>query len=367
MIWSIFICIAILLSLLDVTFKNKITMFLFTIFFLLLGFRDQLGWDFDTYVKYYEDFDYYYMEQSRLNEIGFIFLLSILNSIGASAQAQFLLATTIKVFTYIYILGKEKYRTLSLLLYLAIPFLAIRDFSNIRQTFGECIFLLSLYFAGKYGKKLLVFNSISVIFHTASLLSMIYAPFLWVHRLKKSTLVIISVFISLFGYVMPFVLSKFVSGLTFFPIFNKLIIYTVATDIPKLVNTTGTLKGTLILYVFIWVSLMIMIRFKDCLIYRENRFFYSSFIIGSWMYFMCANLPYPIARIAYYGLASMPILLVMVLSSFKVNKFHKQCILAFIICSLFMFYGQLIYKANTSNSIESQENKALRFNFELIQ
>lgn len=133
----LFLCIAGNIS------KNRL--FLISAFFILIvfsGFRYNVGVDYPNYVQIYNR-EYGYGSQ----ELGFNLLISILHSIGTTAQMLFLVMAFLMQFFVYKIIKKYDYNTwTSVLIYYSISTFYIASFNGARQYLAIAIALWALKF-----------------------------------------------------------------------------------------------------------------------------------------------------------------------------------------------------------------------------
>ncbi len=365
--WIILITLIITMTYLDIKYSKKLTIIILMFLYLLLGFRDKLGWDYDTYVHFYDNFNYYYKELRYFEESGFVFLISLIKKGGLSSQIQFLIPLMLKVTVIVLILKNNRYRSFGLLLYLALPMFAIRDFSNIRQSLAESIFLYSLYlYTIRNDKKYLFFMLIGPLFHKASILNILYIPFLLIPiKIKSQLQILFTTLVGMIGFLLPSILERDKYFLRSF-IGEQYIDYFLDPEIPKLVNFSGTFKGTFISYITIIIFYILITKKKEKVYNKNLKAYYLTFLVGFWMYLLCARLPYPIARLSYFGLQSLIIIFpkILVKQNLKHHKLNYYHLFFWFVVLIFL--TELVLKGIVLNTDESLTNKALKFNFTLL-
>lgn len=199
--YIIFYIVLILFSLVDFTNinikkKNQLLRCLIIILILFVGLRYKVANDWYNYLnltKQTESLpDLFQGKSSGFSsessiEIGFRFLVSIINTFFKAENGQSLQVLTFMVSTFSYlvlykIVKREptiKYKFLFISTY--VGFTIFREFDILRQVLAFYIFLLSIKYIGVNFKKYLLYNFLGFLFHTSAL---VFLPLYFVFKLN---------------------------------------------------------------------------------------------------------------------------------------------------------------------------------------
>lgn len=354
--WLILLSLILFFSYIDIITRSQVIYFILFILYMSFGFRYKLGSDYDTYYSFFNDPNYH--------ELGFQAFIVSLKTLGFSSQAQFLFIHLFRMSIIFIILRKSKYRSIGLIIYLTLPYFALREFSNIRQVISENIFLISLYmYTRKKQKKYFLINLLGLYFHSSILLVFFYifAIFIKIDKIDTKKKILIGLILLLLGnkiYLLleiPFRILEFI-GLGKYRYYVEL----GAELFPKLVNSSIGSKITFIMTVLLYFITVIC---EDKIDRNKYDHYYSIYILGSWFYFASSNLPYPVARISYYGLIGILFIFPHLYARIELKSFKKLNIFVFIVL---LFCSTNLMRITKKFTNVSFDNVALKYNFNLI-
>lgn len=359
MTWLLFIIFILLFITLDIKYQSNFIFLLYIGLFLLIGFRENLGWDYDVYRKFY---DYPTLGLSGHFGQYFLYYISILKKINLTSQSLFFTITFFKIITIGYISTKllKKYRTLPLFYYMINTFLFARDLGNLRQSISETFYLLFIYFFIIKKYKYAFLLQCGGLFHKSFFLANFYLINTRKKLTKKIRIKILFCTILLSYFFKDYFLK--ISEIILIKLLPKYIQYLYTNKFGNFYNlkTLGyIIPLTIISVITISCEDKVKLKIKNTFIILNNIYFFT--IISLWA---VSFLPSTISRIVYYPMQVYMFLLPLLMEESKINKKVKLYIKIITFILLVGFVVEFIFGENNKNS---NRNRSLRFNFQLIQ
>lgn len=355
--WFLFLFLILVCIFFDIKKRNRIVYFLYIILFLSIGFREGLGWDYDTYKKFYEEPT---LGLSKHFGEYFTFYITILKNLKMTSQALFLFTTFFKVLVVVYISNKllKKYRTLPLFFYMINTFLFARDLGNLRQSIGETLYILFIYIYIIRKRKKGILYQIGGLFHNSFFLANIYL-FLGIilKKIKKEVKIYMLIIVMIISYTLK---NKILFLIEY--ILNKIspkYVHYLFTD------TFGNFYNLKTLGYIIPLTLLSIIAIcaedkinknKTEYIVFENIYYLS--ILSLWG---VSFLPSTISRVTYYPMQVYIFLFPLLLEN-KKNSIKKILVL---IIMMILSIGFIVEFAFGEKSSYSSRNRELRYNFKI--
>ena len=194
MIYLLILFFIFILAFLDVSddavfpkYKNTLLIFCFMLMFIIAGFRYQVGYDFNSYERIYNNITLSNFRGNNL-EIGFSLFVCLLKKIGLGFPVMIMLIAMASIFIkYKVIREYSVYPFISLLVYFSANFI-IQDFGQIRQGLAIAFTLYSIkYIKDKKLFKYLIVMMMAIMFHYSAVL---FLPMYWLARINVNKKVI---------------------------------------------------------------------------------------------------------------------------------------------------------------------------------
>ena len=199
MIYLLILFFIFILAFLDVAddavfpkYKNILLIFCFILMFIVAGFRYQVGYDFNSYERIYNNITLSNFRGNNL-EIGFSLFVCLLKRIGFGFPVMMISIAMASLFIkYRVIKEYSVYPFISMLVYFSANFI-IQDFGQIRQGLAIAFTLYSIkYIKEKKLYKYLIIIFMAIMFHYSAVL---FLPMYWLSRINVNKKVIATAFV----------------------------------------------------------------------------------------------------------------------------------------------------------------------------
>ena len=167
-----------ILELLNRGVHISIRLFLVIVLTSLMGFRNDVGNDYQSYVGIYRNLDWY----SDILEIGFYYLCYYADSYGASHQFVFLVCSMLIMFPIAFVVNKiiPKFFCTAMSIYV-FSYVYFEAMNTMRQAVAMSFFLLSFYYLVKVKKNMKAILAICAgfLFHKSIFIISVIACLFW--------------------------------------------------------------------------------------------------------------------------------------------------------------------------------------------
>lgn len=195
----------------DVKEKKNTIFLLFSILFIFSAFRFNVGVDYPNYKELYEtkgDIQALIRVGSRINEIGFIYIIKILNILGAGFQVLLMLYAFITIYFILKFIDifSINYK-LTLIAYAFTPIFYLTSFNAVRQSAAISLFAFSIVYI--YERKFWRYSLIilvGTIFCHLSMVLMLPIYFYAKLKLTRSKELIIILSSILVGFIITYLI-----------------------------------------------------------------------------------------------------------------------------------------------------------------
>ena len=258
----------------NITYNKRFYLLLFFIFIFFIGFRDNIGCDWDSYERNFKDisklpFDDIFKNQSNFFNIGYVTISKII-SLKFDFNINIFVISSIFSGTLFYFCSKLKRTYLSLMISYPYYFIVI-GMGPIRQSLAISFLMLSILFVYLNNYRNYFFSSIisSSFHHSAIFVNTLYYTLLNIFSKKRPKKFLI--------------VSFYLVMLIFFLLSNDIILNKLLAYINEYGNKINPSKGA----IFIWIInfLPSIIFLTNCQKFKLNKdikrllFYYSVFEI----------------------------------------------------------------------------------------